>query len=213
MSLKSNSYSFSTFEEMIAVYLQSGFIGLEAELDFFRKLGAKSDVSDAIKAEAVLTGYHQRYLNFRNTKPFKNVAMARLASSQLWNKSFVNFEMLYDAVSDSLKNISYIKDITKYDVAKRIGAMLENEIQPQKFVYIQNGAKIGAEALLEKSISKDIFRLSVEEFTPYFRSLSATHIENILCIMKDYFVAEGIKSCETDKFNVCIFNYQRIFNL
>lgn len=213
MSLKSNSYSFSTFEEMIAVYLQSGFIGLEAELDFFRKLGAKNDVSDAIKAEAVLTGYHQRYLNFGKAKPFKDVAMARLVSSQLWNKSFVNFEMLYDAVSDSLKNISYIKDITKYDVAKRIGAMLGNEIQPQKFVYIQNGAKIGAEALLEKSISKDVFRLSVEEFTPYFRSLSATHIENILCIMKDYFVAEGIQSCETDKFNVCIFNYQRIFNL
>ena len=209
MSLKSNSYSFSTFEEMIAVYLQSGFIGLEAELDFFRKLGAKNDVSDAIKAEAVLTGYHQRYLNFGKAKPFKDVAMARLVSSQLWNKSFVNFEMLYDAVSDSLKNISYIKDITKYDVAKRIGAMLGNEIQPQKFVYIQNGA----EALLEKSISKDVFRLSVEEFTPYFRSLSATHIENILCIMKDYFVAEGIQSCETDKFNVCIFNYQRIFNL
>ena len=213
MSSKSNSYSFSTFEEMIAIYLQSGFIGLEAELDFFRKLGAKSDVSDAIKAEAVLTGYHQRYLNFRNAKPFKNVAMARLASSQLWNKSFVNFEMLYDAVSDILKNISYIKDITKYDIAKRIGAMLVNEIQPQKFVYIQNGAKIGAEALLGRSISNDNFRLSVEKFIPYFRDLSATHIENILCIMKDYFVAEGIKPCETDKFNICIFNYQKIFNL
>lgn len=213
MSSKSNCYSFYTFEEMIAVYLQSGFIGLDAELDFFRKLGANRDVPDVIKAEAVLTGYHQRYLNFRNARPFKDIAIKRLALSKLWNKSFANFEMLYDATSDILKNISYIKDITKYDVAKRIGVMLLNEVQPQKYVYIQNGAKIGAEALLGRFISKDDFRLNIEEFTPYLTDLSATHIENILCIMKDYFVAEGIVSCEAKRFNICVFNYQRILDL
>ena len=79
-------------------------------------------------------------------------------------------------------------------------------------IYLQSEF-IGAEALLGRSISNDDFRLSVEEFIPYFRDLSATHIENILCIMKDYFVAQGITPCEAKRFNICVFNYQRIFTL
>ena len=211
--MESKNYSFSTFEEMVSVYKQTGVIGLEAELDFFRVLGLRNDVSNFVQAEALLTGAHQRYFNFRNAKPYKEAAIQKLAVTRPWNRTFGDFESLHTYICEELESIPYIQDLAKYDVAKRLGAMLTSEVLPRDFVYVQNGAKIGAEKLLGRSILNGIIRLDIAEFAPFMGNLPAVHIENLLCIMKDYFVTGGVTPCDKKKLTPCVFNYEKILKL
>lgn len=202
-------YSFSSIEEMVDVYYKTGALALDHELKFFRQLAYSDSADEYTKAEALLTGSHQQYLNYARAQMFKQKAIERLANAQLWNGTFDDFESLYVAVCDLLEGIPYIKELAKYDVAKRLGAMLSSEILPQNYVYIQNGAKRGAEAILGEPRKKTDHYLPKERFTPFFGDMPAVHIENILCIMKDYFVAGGITPCENKEFKPCCFNYDK----
>ena len=202
-------FSFSSIEEMLDVYYKTGALALDLELQFFRQLAASDSADEYTKAEALLTGSHQRYLNFAQAQRFKKEAIERLANAQLWDGAFDDFENLHATVCDVLKEIPYIKDLAKYDVAKRLGVMLSSEILPKKYVYIQNGTRSGASAVLGEPIDKTTYRLSKERFAPFFGDMPAVHIENILCIMKDYFVAGGIAPCENKEFKPCCFNYDK----
>ncbi len=199
----------STFEDAIKLYNQVYASGLKKELDHYRQL-SKMPIKNAEEiATKLLTGSHQRYLNFTQAKAFKDEAVQKLAKAKLWDKTFSDFESLYDAVCDTIKDIPYIKDLVKYDVTKRLGVMFTPEIAPKDFVYIQNGAKIGAEKLLGVSL-KDEKRIHKSRLEPLFSNLSAVDIENILCIMKDYFGLEAVCIQQGDKVVLCDYDFDYI---
>ena len=56
-----------------------------------------------------------------------------------------NFEDLLEIVAE--ENVDYIGDLTKYDIAMRIGYTLSPKVLPQEFVYIHRGTEKGAKAL------------------------------------------------------------------
>lgn len=207
--IRKDCYSFSSFEEIVAVYYKTGAKTLNAELDFFRELAKADNIDASIKAQALLTGSHERYLNFRHSSVHKNNAINALVKAQPWTNSYEDFECLYADVCKILTDIPYIKDLVKYDVAKRIGVMLTPQTLPEKYVYIHNGTKLGASRLLGRALDINASQLKRDEFIPYFGDMSALHIENILCIMKDYFITGGIEPCESKKFSPCYFNYDK----
>ena len=192
----------STFEGVIKEYNQSYAGGLKKELDHYRQLSKIANVNAEKIAKELLTGSHQRYLNFSQAKAFKDQAARKLAEAKLWDKSFPDFESLYDAVCDTIEGIPYIKDLVKYDVTKRLGVMFTPEIAPKDYVYIQNGAKIGAEKLLGASFD-GVRCIPRSRLEPFFPDLSSVDIENILCIMKDYFCLEAVCMQQSDVVVLC----------
>ena len=146
-----------------------------------------SNDCDCLKAEYLLAcSSHQHYLAYDLENKQKAVKIIR--DRKFWQHEFNDFEELYYKVRKSLIDVSNIGDLAVYDVAKRIGGILG--IEPEKYVYLASGAKEGAENLLGYKI-KD-YRLPKEEFDKYFSTLSPIHIENILCILKKYFIKDGI---------------------
>ena len=103
----------STFEGVITVYNNSYASGLKKELDHYRQLSKMPNKDAEDIAKELLTGSHQRYLNFTQAKPFKDEAVRKLAEAKLWNKNFSDFESLYDAVCEVIEGIPYIKDLVK----------------------------------------------------------------------------------------------------
>ena len=73
-------------------------------------------------------------------------------------------------------------------------------IEPVKYVYACKGAQTGGERLLGRKIGKKTSKI---EFDPYFPALSAMHIENILCIMKEFFILGGIDTSQEKNFSEC----------
>ena len=199
----------TTFEEVIEVYSQRYASGLNKELGYFRELGKLTDMNAEKISMDLVNGSHQRYLNFPAAIAYRDEAVRKLAEAKLWDKNFSDFESLYDAVCEVMKGIPYIKDLVKYDVSKRLSVMLTPEVAPESFVYIQNGAKVGAKKLLGKSLD-DVKRLPKSCFELFFPNLSSVHIENILCIMKDYFTLEGVSIHEDEKIEICYFDYDNL---
>lgn len=195
----------STFEEIISLYTASYANGLEEELDYFRELGKSTDKSAVGIANMLLMGSHQRYLNFANAKTFRDEAVRKLAESKLWDQQFSDFESLYAEVCNVIEGIPYIKDLVKYDVSKRLGVMFVPEVLPKDYVYIQSGAKIGAKKLLGKNFD-DVKCVPISYFEPFFPNLSSVHIENILCIMKDYFSLGTVSPFQDEKQVICKFD-------
>lgn len=105
-----------------------------------------------------------------------------------------NFQELFEVVN-SLE-VFMIGDLTKYDVAHRIGEFLG--IYPDK-VFIHSGTKIGAERLIGKIMTRTI---SVSQLPKIFSEseLTCIEIEDILCIYKDKFWIERLP-IKTDNFS------------
>ena len=110
-----------------------------------------------------------------------------------------NFEELHKIVDDT--QVRYIGDLTKYDIAVRLGFLQNPKILPQELVYIHAGTYEGAKALYDsgvlKSKPKGIMHLKDFEVLEGLNDLNkkecdipdfATYsmlIENFLCVKKD----------------------------
>ncbi|MGD1900628.1 MAG: hypothetical protein ACFB9N_00095 [Geitlerinemataceae cyanobacterium] len=90
--------------------------------------------------------------------------------------SFESFRDVYDWIEHITRDVYRIGDVTAYDVARRLGAWLG--LAPSR-VYLHGGTRIGAKIL---GVYDNPAPLSV--FPHPLRALSATHIENFLCIYK-----------------------------
>ena len=119
----------------------------------------------------------------------KEAVDALLNSALISNGKVVNafndFEDLYAFIKSTIGNISGIGELTIYDVAKRIGHIIETPIYPKMYVYLSAGAKEEAEILLKKKGLR--FREPINLFTPYFGTLPSIFIEDMLCIFKNSF--------------------------
>ena len=191
---------FNSLSEMIQFYESDLQQPLLQELELCRKVVLSSKVDDSKKAEVLLMGGHQWHLNLRPTE--KEGIINTLKDAKLWKCNYTDFEDVYDKVVNTIGDLEYVGFLTCYDVAKRIGFCCGHE--PECFVYLHSGARKGAKNLL------NIPRLSGNtmdkmRFATLLPGLSALHIENFLCIMKDIFVDGKInQEAEIDS-NKCCF--------
>lgn len=96
-------------------------------------------------------------------------------------KKLMNFDELFNLVNNI--NVFNIGELTKYDIATRIGAYMKFEI---KRIYLHAGTRKGAKKLLGK-ITKPYLLKSDLPKPLQSDKLSYGDIENILCIYKDAF--------------------------
>ena len=191
---------FSTFEELVGFYESDLQLPLLKELALCRA-AVKLPLDNRRKAEILLMGGHQWHLNIRKRAEAKNDIIEKLAETKLWERKYTCFEDIYKDVVKAVDGILYAGALTRYDVAKRIGFCCG--VEPEQ-VYLHSGARIGAKRLLGiERLSGDT--LPVEKFHKFFPTLSALHIENLLCIAKDLF-AEG-RICEDKELDsdICCF--------
>lgn len=128
---------------------------------------------------AVNINAHQRRIPKSVLKSFES--LARLLS---FSKGFTDFEDLYDYVSKhcGLKK----KDcLLVYDFCLRKGYHLNPKIMPDKYVYLFQGAKEGAKAVLGKSYRG--FRLPTAMLQNALNTkMNSFEIEHLLCVCKPH---------------------------
>ena len=109
-------------------------------------------------------------------------ASLRKATAVLIREDFSgigDFEQLLQFIDAQIRPIHMIGDLAIYDIAQRIGAYLG--IEPDD-VYLHAGTKQGATAI---GLGRGRNKLGINEFPEEFRRLSASEIEDCLCIYKD----------------------------
>ena len=141
---------------------------------------------------AIIKGPHQR----RMTLKCANAALGALTSSGILQKSYNNFDDLYTEVHRVLIGIPGVGNLTCYDVALRVGRYFTPWLVPFDYVYVAQGALVGARKLLGTKIVKknliDGVKLPASLFASLFPGIPSAHIEDMLCIYKDYFVQGGV---------------------
>ena len=191
-------HRFSTFEELVGFYESDLQLPLLKEQALCRA-AVKLPLDNRRKAEILLMGGHQWHLKMHQTE--QGDIIGKLAETKLWERPYSNFEEVYKAVVEAIGKIRYAGKLTRYDVAKRIGFCCG--VEPEQ-VYLHSGARIGAKRLLGiQRLSDDT--LPVKRFNKFFPTLSALHIENLLCIAKELF-AKG-RICEDKELDsdICCF--------
>jgi hypothetical protein len=105
-----------------------------------------------------------------------SAALIGAASAKL--RACASFEELHDCLKNSVGAVRGIGELYLYDTALRLGANIG--LSPNK-VYMHTGTRLGARAL-----GLDISRpaIPVREFPPVLQSLSASELEDFLCIYK-----------------------------
>ena len=92
-----------------------------------------------------------------------------------------DFEELFDFINVLIGKIPGVGGLMVYDIALRIGHLLDPQILPDKYVYLYRGAKEGAIKVLNRKVqSKELKSVFPKEF----QGCSAEDIEDILCIYK-----------------------------
>lgn len=192
---------FSTFEELVGFYESYLQLPLLKELALCRA-AVKLPLDNRRKAEILLMGGHQWHLNIRKRAEAKDHIIGQLAESKLWERKYSDFEAIYKDVVDTVGGMRYVRALTLYDVAKRIGFYCG--VEPERYVYLHSGALVGAQKLLGIEQLNDN-KLPVDAFRKYFPTLSALHIENILCIFKSYFKKDAVDNNVEENFKTCCF--------
>ena len=101
------------------------------------------------------------------------------------SKKFNDFDKLYDFVDSISKGVEDFGDLAKYDFSLRYG--FRRGLRPEKYVYTHRGARIGAEALVKAGFLNEVnHKIDINDFPAQLRELGAMHLENFLCIQKEY---------------------------
>ena len=178
--------NFQSFIDLEEFYISNLTLPIHKEMEETKNILCSKEITNEGKAKCLIRNAHQKHLIWH--KENYKIVINKLAQSKLWERSYNNFEELYDTVEKEIMNLKGVGPLTVFDVSKRIGNVLR--IEPIEYIYISRGAKKGAENLLGEKIKEE--RLPVEKFKRFFPSLSPLHIENVLCILKGYFIKNGI---------------------
>ena len=106
----------------------------------------------------------------------KSAALIGAASAKL--KTCASFEQLHELLKNEVGSVAGIGELYLYDTALRLGAFLD--LSPNN-VYMHAGTRVGARAL-GLDVSRDA--IPFKEFPPVLQSLSASELEDFLCIYK-----------------------------
>ena len=188
--------SFYNLQELVDFYNIHFAPLLNSEVQICKCVADSNLFNDDEKAEVILMWAHQWRLNYHPIE--RDIIITKLALDKPWKKSFKDFEDVYDYIEKEYRPLKWVGDLTIYDLAKRIGYIVG--IEPVTYVYACTGAQKGGERLLGRTIGKKTPKI---EFDPYFPNLSAMHIENILCIMKEFFIPGGIDTSQEKNFREC----------
>lgn len=133
-------------------------------------------------ADCVRLGKKRHHRRMTETTIRKTIKA--LKKSNLLNKTFCDFDELYDCVNEIIRGIKGIGQLAVYDISVRIGKrLLKPAIEPEKYVYLQSGALEGAKKLFGSSI-KIKSRMPITVFPKELQEIGSYHIENFLCVMK-----------------------------
>lgn len=146
----------------------------------------QSKLEDAIRVAALCINHENKRHPHQYRIPQKSLdeLYIYLRSRKRKIMESKNFDEVFSLVDSA--NIFMIGDLTKYDVAHRIGEYLG--VHPDK-VFIHSGTKTGAERLIGKIKSRS---LSINHLPKLFleSNLTCAEIEDILCIYKEKFRSE-----------------------
>lgn len=182
----------TNLQQILQDYYQKGF--LQKELNRVQKL-YNSYISKKISLVdfyyKLIKGPHQ----IRLSKIVVQQAAQNLANniniSNLQGQ-FQSFEDLYNKVRNLIL-IKGISNLTVYDVAMRIGSLVN--LEPQNYVYVARGAMIGVRKLLGNNIVRKKLingvKLPISLFSNLFPGVCSRDLEVILCIYKEYFLLNG----------------------
>ena len=137
--------------------------------------------------ECCVNNRHFRFLHLKKGQGplFINHVAKKLLAVNILNRSYVDFEDLYDVVKGIIGKVPNIGPLMLYDITRMIGYALNPIIVPQAFVYLQQGSKVGARNLL--SVKRLPYRVCIGVFKNYFPGIGSQYIEDILCIYKHCF--------------------------
>jgi len=156
----------------------------ESDPDTWLEFSAtQSNLKDAIKVSSLCINQ----CNKRHPHQYriKSKSLKELCDKLLKQITFIeeskDFDELFSIIDRT--TVYGIGDLTKYDVAQRIGKYLK--LFPTK-IYVHSGTKIGAQYLIGKIKSRTITK---EQLPAIFNdgNLSCSEIEDILCIYKERF--------------------------
>ena len=163
--------------------------GRDSELNRIKKkVGSSSlDCLTYDQWKNIVKGGHQRRM------PHKTVAdvINKLKACACLSHSFVDFEELYDCVKKCIGGIPKVGPLAVYDIALRIGSLLNPQVLPKNYVYVSNGALEGFKRLYSGVPVVDD-RVPISVFRSLFGSLDSMYIEDILCIYKSRFKNDKI---------------------
>ncbi len=91
----------------------------------------------------------------------------------------LTFHELWETVDRTIGGLHRVGELLVYDAAHRIGLFLG--LEPER-VYLHRGARVGAQAL---GLGKGRAWLDIDDLPAPLRVLSASDLENVLCIYKD----------------------------
>ena len=162
----------------IADYQKGTHPGMMNEMNQVKTLFLKEGVTDSF-LRACIKGGHQWCL------PNANIDDAIVALRQFnFNKNYKDFEDLYNCIYTLLGTIPRVRGrLTLYDIARRIGHLLNNPVYPNEYVYLARGARSGAKYVLSiKRMNNNVYSLPTTCFQKLFPNISSMDIEDILCI-------------------------------
>lgn len=107
-----------------------------------------------------------------------------IMSSLSWPSTFKDFEDLYDYVSKK-SGLSFPNCLLVYDFSLRMGYNISPKVLPQKYVYLFNGAKEGAEALLGAKIKGYKIPTSIFHYI-IGKRLNSYELEHFFCVCKSH---------------------------
>lgn len=169
---------FYSLSDVIDDYISSHRVSAAAEMDFFRD----KSLPVAIEYAALykLADGHRHPHSYRRQLQALEEAHRRLRAIPEEMQKCSSFESLHTLIEQKIGGIPDIGPLTVYDVATRIGAHLH--LEPEK-VYLHSGTREGARAL---GLGMRRKTLEMSELPVEFGRLTASEIEDCLCLYKDY---------------------------
>jgi hypothetical protein len=176
--ISQSTKSHLTLTSLIDSYIRDRRHRLTCELDFYR---CQKSLRDAVRKAALSIRCdgrrhnHQRRLNATVLKR----AADRLESASARLGVCKNFDALMRVVENELRGVRGVGELTRYDIALRIGA--KRCLEPQR-VYLHAGTRQGAKAI---GLNATRDAIETKDLQLEFRRLKPHEIEDCLCIYKD----------------------------
>lgn len=187
----------ATIHEAIQAYRLHRSRGILNELNNLFQLHGHSRKITHQMAIDIFEGAHQARLPYEKTIHYSktiNDYSKALRSSTLMTSHYKDFEDLHDDVKFYLTGVKGIGFLTRYDIALRIGFIREEQILPEKKVYLSRGALLGANNLYKTNPSlfkfipttkKGVIKenpYDITMFDPVLQKLTSAFLEDFFCV-------------------------------
>ncbi len=171
-----------TFEAIVSAYIHDHRADARDEMRFFE---SQPSLVDAIR-NAVRPGGRKHEHQYRIPSALLDEAERRLKVATANLVQAPDFATLHALIDSKIGRLPGIGPLTVYDIAHRLGAFLG---KTPVLVYLHSGAKTGAAALgfRGKAIRPEVLPAA-------FLRLSATEIEDCLCLYSDHLRGDGIRT-------------------